>query len=53
MYELVKNMPDKYAAGLDARGLPGTEALKYYREVLDKYNVQFPGSMDGYNEWRK
>jgi TRAP-type C4-dicarboxylate transport system substrate-binding protein len=53
MYELVKNMPDKYAAGLDARGLPGTEALKYYREVLDKYNAQFPGSMDGYYEWRK
>jgi len=53
MLEAVKDIPDKYAKQLDDKGLPGTEALAFYREVLEKYNKEFPGSMDGYLVWRQ
>ena len=53
MFALIEDLPDEYAAEMDAKGLPGTEALTYYREVIDKYNEMYPGSTDGYYEWRK
>ena len=53
LLELVKDIPDQYAAELDAKGQPGTEALAYYRSVLDKYNKEYPQSMEGYLRWRE
>ena len=53
MYDLVKDLPDQYAQQCDAMGLPGTEALAYYREVLDKYNEMYPGDISVYTQWRE
>lgn len=53
MFALIQDLPETYAAGLDEKGLQGTEALAYYEEVVDKYNEMYPGSTDGYYKWRE
>ena len=52
MYELVKDLPDQYAKDLDAQGMNGTDALAMYRELLDKYNEEYPTDFNIYTKWR-
>lgn len=53
MTGLIQDLPEEYAAELDAKGLPGSEALAYYKEVVEKYNEMYPGSTEGYYSWRE
>lgn len=54
MLEACDGMPEAYAEHCDSLGLPGTEALAKYRELLDKYNAEYPGDFEAsYLVWRK
>ena len=54
MLKACEGMPEAYAEKCNQQGLPGTEALAYYREMLDKYNEEFPNDFEGaYMGWRK
>ena len=54
MLNALDGMPEAYAEKCNQLGLPGTDALTYYREMLDKYNAEFPNDFEGaYMGWRK
>lgn len=54
MLAALEGMPEAYAEQCNELGLPGTEALACYREMLDKYNAEFPNDFEGsYMGWRQ
>ena len=49
MGELIGGQIEDYAKQLDGKGLKGTEALEYIRELADKYNAMYPAG--DYNDY--
>ena len=40
--DAVKPLADKYVADMEAKGLPGREALDYKQELIEKYGKMYP-----------